>query len=643
MGIILFLRKSTLGAMLGSIVIFFIVLVMGAAYVFQYSEIKHNFETNLRSKAVAILDFAGVLLDSRNAKFFSGESPEVPQIIQNEVLGKFTEVSKGEVFFKEASQNPINPKNKALPFEDDMIDYFKKNKNAKEVTKDITLESKDYYVLARPIVAEEKCKMCHPQWSPGDVIAVENVRIDLANYYSDLRANLWLMIGNLVVTVIILAAIIHIIFRKEIVDRIHKLFELIVRIENGKFAVEDILSSENMVDGTSKNEIDRLFRHTGKMAESLRPVIANVISQSKNVVFHASYATNKVIENNHEYELQNEQLSASKGLVDEIASLNVDLKEKLVALLKESDMTIQDIKATRGVVVENTRETELAQKILEDSIISINMLQEHSASINKAVEVITEIADETNLIALNAAIEAARAGEHGRSFSVVAEKIRELAEISLNNADNIGAIVKTMQNGIKDVVGKSSNTKKTFEKLKTSAKNIDGSFNSTEAVLGKTITILNDFGAGFEKQSSSLDNIQEHLNAVFEQSQIVSNNSDQVKHSIHTIMEESSKLNSLSQGFEIVLNKRGIDRSIVQPPVKATIEVGGSKIEVSTFDRSENGISFFGKEETLARLVKGTKLKLMLDDGKRVETLNVEVAHNSDTSIPGIHLIGGMI
>lgn len=640
MSLILFLRRFTLGSMLGSIVIFFIIFVMSVAYIFQYTEIKKNFETNLHARATAILDFATVLLDSRNAKFFNNESPEVPQVIQNEVLGKFTEVSKGEVFFKEASQNPINPNNKALPFEDEMIEYFKKNKNEKEISKEISLDGKSFYVLARPMIAEEKCKMCHPQWTTGDVIAVEDVRIDLQNYYADLRANLWLMLGNLVVTVLILAVIIHVVFKKEIVERIHKLFELIVRIEQGKFTVDDIIKDENMVDGTSKNEIDRLFRHTGKMAHSLKPVIANVVTQSKNVVFHALYATNKVGENNEEYLTQNKQINASKHLVDEIASLNIDLKDKLIALLKESDKTLHDIQATRGVVVENTNETELAQKILEDSIASINLLQEHSASINKAVEVITEIADETNLIALNAAIEAARAGEHGRSFSVVAEKIRELAEISLNNADNIGSIVKTMQNGIKEVVNKSSNTKKTFEKLKTSAKNIDGSFSSTEVVLGQTINILNDFGSGFERQSTSLDNIQNNLNEVVAQTEVVSKNSALVQSSIQTIMEESSKLNSLSKGFEVVLNKRGIDREIVKPPVKAVAKFNGKAVSVSTFDKSDGGISFFGPDSDLGDIRQGMKIQLHLTYDNKNEVVPVEVAHSGTTSIPGILLVG---
>ncbi|MCD4667820.1 MAG: methyl-accepting chemotaxis protein, partial [Sulfurimonas sp.] len=61
-----------------------------------------------------MLNFAGVLLESRNEKFYSGESPEVPQVIQNEVFKKFTDISEGKVFFKQASTMPMLERNRAL-------------------------------------------------------------------------------------------------------------------------------------------------------------------------------------------------------------------------------------------------------------------------------------------------------------------------------------------------------------------------------------------------------------------------------------------------------------------------------------------------------------------------------------------------
>jgi hypothetical protein len=187
------LNKYKLSTMF-SIIIFFVALTVSTAVQsVKYNESKTNLENNLNSKAESILDFADVLLESRNEKFFSNESSEVPQIIQNEIFDKFTEVSKGKVFFKEASNTPTNSKNQATTHESKEIEFFKNNKDIAQHEKRIEKDGKDYYMLSRPILSEEKCIMCHPSWTtPGEVIAVENVLIDMEDFYAALSDNLWM-------------------------------------------------------------------------------------------------------------------------------------------------------------------------------------------------------------------------------------------------------------------------------------------------------------------------------------------------------------------------------------------------------------------------------------------------------------------
>lgn len=203
-------------------------------------------------------------------------------------------------------------------------------------------------------------------------------------------------------------------------------------------------------------------------------------------------------------------------------------------------------------VVKNTISAlaDLANSVDQASDV-IQKLEQHSSKIGTVLEVIKSIADQTNLLALNAAIEAARAGEQGRGFAVVADEVRTLASRTQKSTEDIQDMIQDLQSQAKNAVNVMKNGRDQAYQGVEQATNTSSAFDS----IAKSVVVINDMnafiaGAGAEL-SQVIDEIQQNVNKIAAIANQTSEEVGSIDHLCHDLVGLSDRLKALVDKFTV--------------------------------------------------------------------------------------------
>jgi methyl-accepting chemotaxis protein len=339
-----------------------------------------------------------------------------------------------------------------------------------------------------------------------------------------------------------------------------------IQNEMKKFAEGDLTIAFEHLDDGDNDEMTRLARSINDTVTHIRSSVQRVADAAEAI---AEASGNLGIVNDHVQEAMRSQADHTQQVAGAVEQMNVT-----------SVSNSQNCMRAAEEAAEASTEARLGGKIVEETIVSMNSIAEvvlqsardiealgkSSEQIGVITDTITEIADQTNLLALNAAIEAARAGEAGKGFAVVADEVRKLAERTTKATKEISSMLKKIELETNKAVSVMHNGR---ERVEFGKKAVSRAQESLGNIIGRTASVydlISQVASASEQQAQTSTNLASNIETIAAATGQTIAEMNTVLRWTHQLLTNNAQLNDSVRRF--VLTKPVFTESLALVPLQ---------------------------------------------------------------------------